>query len=278
MMDEFTWAHMWAATKAEVSDAIDKGKKLEGCNLDGVETGTDKYYQACADRITYVIDRTQVYDSVFSRAEWMRSKDTGVAVATAFMAEPLTSLNMLYSATISGSKKKIAKAVGAYFVATALNTTLKSIITTMRHRDKDDEDSLLEDYLREWLGNFIDEIFIGNLIPYVGDIVDSIKGYDSERMDTQVFSEGVAVITAIANDKPTSEVIDKALNFIGMMKGIPYKNLKKDITGFYNTVMSIKNGTAGGTTAEGLKEALNDAIDEATPIEKNTERGPSISL
>ena len=261
-MDEITWSHIWNATKREVADAVSKGKTLEGVNLKGVSVGSEEFLKACGDRFTYVIDRTQVYDSVFSRAEWMRSKDTGASVATAFMAENLTSLNMLYSAALTQKPKVIARATGAFLFSAALNSLLKSIITTAQHRDKDSDETLLIEYIRELVSNFTDGAFIGNLVPYFGTFMDMLNGYESERMDTIFLADIADAINKYRSGKPAGEVMDSVANVVGMAIGIPYKNMKKDVMGAWNTASSIVNGSAFGTTADDIGAAFTETLSD----------------
>ena len=70
----------------------------------------------------------------------MRSKDTGASVATAFMAEPTTAINMLYNAAYgkleAGESRKAAvgKALGAFLSSVALNSALKSLVNLLANQ------------------------------------------------------------------------------------------------------------------------------------------------
>ena len=96
--DRVTWAHIWLACKNEVR--VKKG--LTG----------EALLEATGERFTDVINKTQVYDSVLSRSDAMRSKSTYMKMTTAFMAEPTTQWNMYGSAVRdfkNGNKEGLCK-------------------------------------------------------------------------------------------------------------------------------------------------------------------------
>lgn len=257
-MDEITWSHIWNAVKAETADTTDLKK------------GTEEFYQRAAKRFTEVIDKTQVYDSVFSRSQWMRSTDTGMGVLTAFMAEPTVTANMVYSAWQSKDKAVIGRTMAAVSLAIALNALLKSIITTARHLKPDDEDSVIEAYINEFLGNMLDDANPLNYIPAVKEFVSMAQGYDSTRMDTQIFKELADTVTVWANDNKTFlEKLRKTGETIGLIRGIPIKNVLKDSEGAYNVAARMFNfaqGNGRNTTASGIGESVKDAVVSSIPF------------
>lgn len=261
VMDEVTWAHIWNACKAEIADTTDLKK------------GTDEFYKAAADRFTYVIDRTQVYDSVFSRSQWMRSKDTGASVATAFMAEPTTAINMLYNAAYgkleAGESRKAAvgKALGAFLSSVALNSALKSLVTAARHAGKDDEKdkSWWEIYINEFIGNAKDDLMPFNYIPYAKDAWSLFQGYSTDRMDTQAIALIVKAYQKAQKEGFSYESIKAIAGAVGICTGIPFANIMKDIEGATNIgkrMIAAYNGTGPKTTPEGLKYSARDAVYE----------------
>lgn len=96
LADEIAWCGIWEAVKRETS-----------AKYPGLKTNSDQFLKLCGDRFTEVITKTQVYDSVLSRSSLMRSKDSGLKMVTAFMAEPTTSLNMLVDALVQGKRGNI---------------------------------------------------------------------------------------------------------------------------------------------------------------------------
>jgi hypothetical protein len=81
--DELAWTHIWEAVKREIKATTN------------LKWGSEEFLKRAGERFTEVITNTQVYDSVLSRSGMMRSKDTGMKMATAFMAEPTTTVNMM---------------------------------------------------------------------------------------------------------------------------------------------------------------------------------------
>ena len=84
LADEIAWCSIWEAVKRETK-----------AKYPGLDVNAEPFLKLAGDRFTEVITKTQVYDSVLSRSPMMRSKDTGMKMATAFMAEPTTTINML---------------------------------------------------------------------------------------------------------------------------------------------------------------------------------------
>ena len=94
--DEATWTNIWLAKKREVNKRIEQGKiKLE--------IGSQEYFSLVAKEFRDVIDFTQVYDSVLSKSQLMRSKSRFVKSVMAFMAEPTLSYNLVLNAFRSNS-------------------------------------------------------------------------------------------------------------------------------------------------------------------------------
>ena len=248
-MDQISWGHIWNAVKKETAH-----------NNPDMDKKSEEFLKLAGERFTYVIDRTQVYDSVFARSEWMRSKDTGVKVVTAFMSEPLTNYNMLYSATVKarhGDKKFAAKAVSAYIVSVAFNSILKSLVTA--GRDDDEDKSYWEKYLSDVVANFIDEPF--GMIPYLKDFASMMQGYDSNRMDTQVLADLVKTVQTVSDsDKTPYEKVKSVFGTFGIALGVPFKNLWRDSEMVVRTVEKIFKGEFEPTTKKGVTYAIKEEL------------------
>ncbi len=253
-MDQISWGHIWNAVKKETAH-----------NNPDMDKHSEEFLKLAGERFTYVIDRTQVYDSVFARSEWMRSKDTGVKVATAFMSEPLTNYNMLYSAAVKarhGNKKFALKAASAYIVSVAFNSVLKSLVTA--GRDDDEDKSYWEKYLSDVVANFIDEPF--GMIPYLKDFISLMQGYDSSRMDTQVLADLVKTVQTVSDsDKTPYEKVKSVFGTFGIALGVPFKNLWRDSEMVVRTVEKIFKGEFEPTTEQGIINAIKENIDMNTP-------------
>lgn len=108
----------------------------------------------------------------------MRSSDNAMKMATAFMAEPTTSLNMLVDAVYqvkngNAPKSYGARVVGSLVAAAALNAILQSIVTAAR--DDDDDKTYLEVYLGQLLPNMWSNLNPAGQIPMLKDVVSIFR-------------------------------------------------------------------------------------------------------
>lgn len=250
--DEVTWAHIWNACKAETKDKYP--------NL-----STEESLQKAGERFTEVITKTQVYDSVFSRSALMRSKNGAVKMATAFMAEPTTSLNMLFNATVQAkrgkfSKGKATRIVASLVIASVINALLQSIVTAARNDD--DDKTYAEKYIAELIPNFIDNANPVNQIAFVKDIISIFQGYDVTRADMSVVSDLYNSIHNLHSDNLTyTQKIESLAGSIGAFFGLPIKNVIRDINSVENVIKGAKNGNSFNPSM--AKEATQSEIKEA---------------
>ncbi len=251
--DEITWSHIWNACKAEAKDKYP--------NL-----STEESLQKAGERFTEVITKTQVYDSVFSRSALMRSKNGAVKMATAFMAEPTTSLNMLVNAAVQAkrgkfSKGKTTRIVASLVIASVINALLQSIVTAARNDD--DDKTYLEAYLAELIPNFIDNANPVNQIAFVKDVANIFKGYDVTRADMDSVGDLVSAVKNLWSDNLTPwKKVQNIAGALGAFIGWPIENVMRDVRSVYNMVH--KGLTIGlGVNKSALKSATMDGIKES---------------
>lgn len=250
--DEITWAHIWNACKAETKDKFP-------------DLSTEESLQKAGERFTEVITKTQVYDSVFSRSALMRSKNGAVKMATAFMAEPTTSLNMLVNATVQAkrgkfSKKQATTIIASLVIASVINSLLQSIVTAARNDD--DDKTYFEKYLAELIPNFIDNANPVNQIAFVKDVISIFQGYDVTRADMSVISDLYNSIHNLNSGNLTYEQkIESLAGSIGAFFGLPIKNVIRDINSVENVIKGAKNGNRFDSSM--AKEATQSEIKEA---------------
>jgi len=249
LADEYAWCAIWNAVKRETLH-----------NHTDLKPTSEEFLKLVGERFTEVVTKTQVYDSVLSRSAYMRSKDTGMKMATAFMGEPTTSINMLENALIQGkrgNKKYAAKAIGGVISSMILNSILVSIVYA--GRDDDEDKTYAEKYISTLTEELLDSFNPLTLIPFVKDIVSIVQGYDIERSDMAVITD---LINAWKNlDSDNRSVYRKVEDFGGAIAsifGLPVKNVMRDVRGMYNTVISFINGEK--TTGTGIGSAIEEAV------------------
>ena len=159
--DEITWGVMYRAVYAEQVDKIGKEK-----------IGTKEFEDAVNERFSEIVLRTQVYDGIITRSQFMRSPDKANRMMSAFMAEPVKTYNIILRDMIDISqatdeqqmKKAVAHLVRitapVLLITNAVNAVAQSFADALRSAgDPDDED---KDFLRRFMdalgfGNWLDE-------------------------------------------------------------------------------------------------------------------------
>lgn len=268
--DELTWAAIWEAAKRKV--------KAEQPNI----TRNQDYFKAVADLFTETITNTQVYDSVLSRSGAMRSKDGLSKMMTAFMAEPTTTLNMVYEGIVdikSGEIKTGVRKLASVMTSIVLNGLLVSIPYAMR--DDDEEETFGEKYLSSLVSSLVDGITVFNYLPFVKDIWSVLQGYDVERADMSLISDTVSsfekaieLSTKNTDDMDKEELKEHSKDVssawlslggdIAAMLGVPFDNIIREAKAIFNAGSTIFGDRKG--TAMSLGDVLEDTIRDQTPI------------
>lgn len=271
LADELTWCAIWNAVKRETMH-----------NHPNLNPKTEEFLKAAGERFTEVIVKTQVYDSTLSRSANMRSKSAFMQMATAFMAEPTTSINMLEDAFRSGNKKFIGRVIGAVYGSVLLNSILVSFIYALR--DDDDDETFIEKYFSHLATELIDGINPLTYIPFVKDIWSVAQGFDVERADMTLitntfdaFQQLVKVATRdtssfndeerAEHNKALAEAIFSITDGLAALKGIPLKNVRREVNGFINGVGTIiKDVTGRPTTWGSLWDVIGDDAKNSLPV------------
>lgn len=257
LMDEIGWLRIWSAVKAETAAKTD------------LKRGTEEFLNYCGRRFTEIVERTQVYDSVLSRSATMRSKDTGMKMATAFMAESLTSMNMLVQAYGNlfrkGYRRAAARTIGAVAASTILNSILVSLVIAAR--DDDEDETYTEKYfqaLSERLKGNAFDLALVNMIPFMRDIISIFQGYDVSRTDMSMAVDFYKAYQTIVSD--TAGIEDKVQAVVGEISrlfGLPVKNIWRDAEGILNVVKGVLENdglwtpdNAWGDIREGIYEGI----------------------
>ena len=262
--DEVTWCVMWEAVKREVAD-----------NNKELKADSEALLKAAGERFTEVIVNTQVYDSVLSRSGMMRSKDSGVKMLTAFMAEPTTTMNMMLQATLEGkrgNKKVASKLFGGAVASILINSILVAFVYAARDDDED------ETYAEKYLGSLTAELMDGfnplTYLPFVKDLWSLAQGFDVERSDVSLFADLFGSFKNLFNEEASA--FDKVMSFTGDVTnlfGLPFKNVWRDVEALYNVAKGIIDGTH--TTTAGIGYSVMDSVRNTVPVWGWIDKGPS---
>jgi len=240
LWDDVTWGYLWNACEAEIKD-----------KHPDVKYDSKEFIKMVANRFDEIVDQTQVVDSVLHRSQIMRSQDKLVQMATAFMAEPTKSYNLLVNAVRDASEKKskssmkrLGRVVTAYTATQVINAAIVAVIDATRDLEDDDK-TFWDKYIENLKGNIVDNMNPISMIPFAKDIVSIFQGYDISRLDMQ----GISKLYAGANnmrkyitdpdyrEKHTFyDVAKETARGVSLVTGIPGFNVLRDIESLYHAV------------------------------------------
>ena len=193
--DKVTWGTLWNACEAEA-----KAK--------GMEPGSEAFTSYCADRLSEIVDKTQVVDSVLHRSHIMRSKNPLAQMSTNFFAEPTKSYSMVAEAWNDmmhgkkGAKATFARATATYALSALGTAAAAALMDAARvTRDEDRDKEYGERYLQNLWENFVDGVNLLNNIPLVKDVLSIVDGYDPTRSDMEMFTEAWEALQALEKVK-----------------------------------------------------------------------------
>jgi len=274
--DEITWCSIWEAVKRETKA---KNPKMD--------IKSEEFLKLAGDRFSEAIEKTQVYDSVLARSANMRSKGNFMAMATAFMAEPTTTINLIEDAIRRGDKKYLARTFGAVAVSIVLNNALASIVYAMR--DDDEDETFIEKYFQSFTSGMIDDINPMSYYPFLKDIYSLFQGYDVERTDMAVFADvrdalkkAVSLLGKDTSDmdddklaehnKQVNEVFMSILDAGFSAFGVPVKNVRRDGVAIINGIKTIGEDLSGerSTTWNSFWDKVGAAVKDTIPVYAGT--------
>lgn len=258
--DELTWGKLWNACELETQDLHPE-----------LTVGSEEYYQTVGKRLSGIIDRTQVVDTVFHRSQMMRSK--GLAqLYSAFKSEPTKSYNLLRNAIVDvaraetkAEKKaayaKLARAGTTMLVTYAANAALKSLIGALRD---DEDEEFLEKYKAAFSENFITDAI--SMLPVVSDAVSFAQGYSPSRLDQQAIYKMITVFKKwekfLSKDENKGnngmwKLTCESAQFVSYATGVPVGALLRDMNAIYQAATGHSIGYESEmSTITGAKEML----------------------
>lgn len=238
--DNITWAALWQMVKAEMKDTHPD-----------VEIGTDEYWELANERMSEIVDFTQVVDSPIHRSHGMRSKNYLEKTATSFMAEPTLTFNMIkdgliraYESWKLGDKKAATKILGvtaSVFATQAVTVSIaQALWDTLRGKGGDDDDEEEKSKLlmiwQNFLENLGDEVKIWNKVYFIKDIDSLIRGYGFSNMALQGFKmmiDGWNQLTGTRKVFSSKSWYENFFGGFGYITGMPIQTLIRDTKAIY---------------------------------------------
>lgn len=246
--DEMTWAWLWRAVKAEQAELHP-----------GMDTSSDVFLDRCGERFNDIVNHTQVYDSVLTRSQNMRSKSTFMQMLTSFMAEGTLTANMLYDAAFNnaskGGKKYAVRAVTAVLASQILTALAQALVSA--GRDDDEEKTWLEKYTGKASGNIANNLNPMNMLPMLNDIQSLLDGYDVTRADMSIITEIYKAFRKLDSKTLSPYRKIEELSSIAKLLGIPLKNIMRDARSLVTTFAgNADRPTSGYAVGEAIKAEL----------------------
>ena len=270
--DKITWGTLWNACELEARDK-------------GMKPGSQESIDYCAARLSEIVDKTQVVDSVLHRSQIMRSKDMLTQMATNFFAEPTKTYSMIAEAAVKvahreeGARANMGRVMATYFVTAFGTAAAAGFIDAMRVGGDDKDKDFKERYLDALWDGFVDNINLLNNIPMVKDVISIFDGYDATRTDmeaaTDMYNAVVAwqkFLTQDANSSVTPyKLIYKTANAIADATGIPVGTAVREVKSAYDMVTALQDPlhvdeTFTDTNAKLNSRLMRGQMDEAQDV------------
>ena len=251
-MDEWTWSYIWICTK----------RQIHRQNPD-LKINSKEFLEKVGERFSKIIRDTQVYDSVLTKSQVMRSKNVFMQMSTAFMNEATTSMDMYIRSTIQAKRGKIkksqaARTYGAVVGSQILTAAVAAFVYALR--DDDEDETYWEKYLSAVIGKTWENTMPWYSIPFVKDIFSVFDGYSVERSDMSLITDFYQGWQKLQSDKASPwEKMEAFAGSVLNVFGIPLKNVSRDVRGIYNTVKTWINGGVEMTGA-GLRYAVLEGL------------------
>ena len=235
--DNITWTAIWQMVKEEMKDTHPDVKK-----------GTDEYWDLCNERMSEIVDLTQVVDSPLHRSHAMRSKDFLHKTTTAFMAEPTLTFNMIRDgwrrgreAWKTGNKGEAAKIWGKTIGVTVLQATTvaaaAAVADALRGKNAggdDDDDEGKSLWWINFVNNLKDELKIWNKVYYIKDLASIAEGWDNANLALQGWQNVITGYNQLVkklyegSKVPWWKIYYNFFGGAGYFFGVPVKTLMRD--------------------------------------------------
>lgn len=275
----------WSMAPAGFADEVTWGALFRACYAEQRDLHPDWseewQKEAAGERLTEIVDKTQVVDSPFHKSQLMRSSDGLVKMQTSFMAEPTKTYNLLRSALVNMTEKK-DKESRRRFARTAVTWLVSATAVSAAAaiadvgRDDDEDESTMEKYWAALGANMLDNVNPLGMIPFVKDVFSLLQGYEPSRIDMQAADKLINVgkvwlkqLNAEKGEKPYTHwyMAYQTAQAVSSLTGIPIGNLMREvdsIASMFGANLKTKTSVA---SAAGRYEKLYGAI-----VDGNTEK------
>lgn len=267
--DHLTWTVLWNACRLEVAD-----------KNPGIVKNNSEYMSAVGERFSDIVYRTQVFDSIFAKSQWMRNGTFYHRLTSSFMAEPTLDYNVLASRAIKLSELKRAGKQGSAAWKSAMKDFLRAssvfcasgivnaVVTAFADawRDDDDYETFAEKYLDAFRGNLIDNLIPTDLLPLSNTLTDyaktalglvldlagvenNIYGYESRRTDMehlQLMVDALEYTGKFFGGSGSYTAYGMAYSWMRALSaatGIPVAAASREAASAFNNIADIWNNT-----------------------------------
>ena len=260
-MDELTWTYIWLCTK----------RQIHRLHPD-LKINSKEFLEKTAERFSYIIRDSQVYDSVMVKPLIMQSKSFWTKSITSFMNEPLKGLNQSVRAWLQWKNGKISgKQCARVFATTYCSSLLAGALSAFFYaaRDDDEDESYWEKYVTAVTSKAVEGIIPFYSIPFVKDIISVFEGYGAERADMSLLVDAYQAIVLVLNeDADPWDKLEKGYAKLLNVFGVPASNLVREARAVWRVGETIVCGDKVKTTGAGMKYALLEALPLTKEVKK----------
>ena len=259
--DNITWGYLWNACEAET-----KAKHPE------LDVRSNAFNEAVGKRLSEIVDRTQVVDSVFHRSQIMRRKGF-TQFFTTFMSEPTKTYNMVRTAAAAVTRNpqdtaswtKLVRATSTYALTGIFTAAAAALVDAVRDDEETDEEGNERDfgtkYGAAFGANTLDILSPLNMIPYLREIQSLAQGFKPNRLDMRGAEYLLYAATnwqkwfAGESTKSVYGLVYQTAQGLSYLTGVPASNAMRAFEGIFKMLTGQKldkeNETATAAKAYG---------------------------
>ena len=258
--DRVTWAALWDASKKKVRRDT------------GLSESDAEFFPKVVKLFEDTVYNTQVVDTVLTKSELLRNKNSGVRLFTSFMSEPMTTASLVTSEIFdiqmkqaAGQKlslsdyKRLSKTCVVVTLAAIVNSALAALADAWR--DDDDYGTFGEKWTSALRVKLADELMPLTYFPFASNVWDAAKiildAKDKKWFGVAVYGNGtdIPLTDVVSSAQKALEIFqeidekgDKArytkfggyykiVNILSKISGVPIYNLMREGVSLYNNIL-----------------------------------------